>query len=159
MPLTSRIKNKFSALKNRGSLRGNIQSGVDDTSPSGKILTRQDLWPRAYEVLQQREPDLVADYKRHLKTPKSNSTSDTNLLDSGFAASTVQQLLENRDKKQWHISLLGKDVKIRAMAETLTKILLWSDDIVKDAVSSQPYAALAWSAISMLLPVSDCLFD
>jgi hypothetical protein len=33
------------------------------------------------------------------------------------------------------------------------QFLLWSGPIVKDALSAQPYAALAWSGVSLLLPV------
>jgi len=67
--------------------------------------------------------------------------------------SVVKQLLDNREMKQWRISLLGRDIKVRKQAEKLAKFLLWSDAIVKSAVSTHPYAALAWTAVSVLLPV------
>ncbi len=70
-----------------------------------------------------------------------------------FSSPARDQLLEERDKKKWRVSLLHKDVEIRKQAEKLAKFLLWSKDIVKDAVSAQPYAALAWSGVSLLLPV------
>jgi hypothetical protein len=66
----------------------------------------------------------------------------------------LNKLLEDREKKQWKVSVLGHDVKIRAQVERLTNILKWSDPLVKDAMSTQPYAALAWSGVSLLLPVS-----
>ena len=65
----------------------------------------------------------------------------------------VKQLLEDREKKQWRVSLLGRDIKLREQAERLAKFVLWSDPLVKSALSSQPYAALAWSGVSLLLPV------
>ena len=62
--------------------------------------------------------------------------------------------MKDRENKQWKISFLGHNVKIRKQVESLTKFLQWSDPLVKTAVSTQPYAALAWSGVSLLLPVS-----
>ena len=45
-------------------------------------------------------------------------------------------------------------MKIRNQVERLTKFLQWSDPLVKAAVSAQPYAALAWSVVGLLLPAS-----
>jgi len=69
--------------------------------------------------------------------------------------SIVKTLLEDREKKAWRVSILGKDIKIRKQAERLAKFLLWSDPIVQKALSAQPYAALAWSGVSLLLSVRE----
>lgn len=42
----------------------------------------------------------------------------------------------------------------REQVERLAKFVLWSDEIVKSALSAQPYAALACSGVSIALPVS-----
>jgi hypothetical protein len=98
-----------------------------------------------------REPDLMADYSRHLAARHDAA----GLLSTPQSVeSVVKQLLDDREMKQWRISLLGRDVKVRKQAEKLVKFLLWSDGIVKSAVSAQPYAALAWSGVSVLLPVA-----
>ena len=112
--------------------------------------TSQDLWAQAYEMACGREPDLMADYGRHL-TARHDAAG---LLSTPQSVKpVVKQLLDDREMKQWRISLLGRDIKVRKQAEKLAKFLLWSDDIVKSAVSAQPYAALAWTAVSVLLPV------
>jgi hypothetical protein len=110
----------------------------------------QDLWKRAFDILQEREPHLVTDYKKHL-APGDNNTDPLETVQS--TTSVVKQLSEDREKKQWRFSFQGKDVKFREVAEKLIKILIWSDGVVKPALSAQPYAALAWSGISILLPV------
>lgn len=51
-------------------------------------------------------------------------------------------------------TMLEKDAEIRKQVERLAKFLIWSDEITKNALSAQPYAALAWSGVSMLSPVS-----
>ena len=51
------------------------------------------------------------------------------------------------------IHLRGKPVKVREQGERILKFILWSKDLVSAATSTQPYAALAWSGVSILLPV------
>ena len=112
-----------------------------------------DLWARAYEIVQERERELMADYKRHIASLQDDASASGDLFTSRNVESVVNKLFEVREKKQWRVSLLGTDVKIREQVEKLAKFLLWSDPIVKNALSAQPYAALAWSGVSILLPV------
>jgi hypothetical protein len=112
-----------------------------------------DAWAQAYEILKEREPELTADYAKHLASVRGDPPASIHLSVPRSVESIVKQLLEDREKKQWRVSLLGRDIKIREQAEKLAKFLLWSDPIVKDALSAQPYAALAWSGVSLLLPV------
>ncbi|PQE04266.1 ankyrin repeat protein [Rutstroemia sp. NJR-2017a BVV2] len=130
-----------------------IQPTASDT-PATPLSHDLDPWARAYEIFQNRQPQLVADYKKHLASLRNDAAASTDLSTPRSVESIVKQLLEDREKKQWRVSLLGKDIKTREQAERLVKFLLWSDPIVKSAVSVQPYAALAWSGVSLLLPVS-----
>lgn len=125
-------------------------SSALSTSASHDIGT----WNRAYEIAEDREPELMTDYASHLASLQVNPTSKKDISNSEFVEDVVKQLLEDREKKQWRLPLLGNNVIIRKQAEKLAKVLLWSDPVVKSAVSSQPYAALAWSSVSILLPVS-----
>lgn len=110
-------------------------------------------WAQAYEILQKRDPALMSDLSQHLASLQDDSATTTDLSTSGSVKSIVERLLDNREKEQWRVSLMGKEVKIRQQAERLVKFLLWSDKLVKDALSTQPYAALAWSGVSLILPV------
>jgi ankyrin repeat domain-containing protein 50 len=118
-------------------------------SPSQNI----DPWIRAYEIFQNQQPELMADYKKHLASLQGGTATSADLSTPRSVECIVEQLLKGREDKQWHLSLLGKNVKIREQGEKLVKFLLWTDPIVKNAVSAQPYAALAWSSVSLLLPV------
>jgi hypothetical protein len=113
-----------------------------------------DPWTLAYEIFQHQEPNLASDYKKHLASLQVDNVSSVNLSSPLHFESIVNRLLEDRKKNQWQVPLLGKDIKIREQVERLAKFVLWSDEIVKSALSAQPYAALAWSGVSMLLPVS-----
>lgn len=95
----------------------------------------------------------MADYKHHLDSLYSDAAARTDQFDPQSVKAIVDRLLEEREKKQWRVSLPGRDIKVRDQVERLTKLLRWADPLVKDAVSAQPYAALAWSGVSLLLPV------
>lgn len=117
-----------------------------------------DLWACAYKEVEEREFQLIADYEKHLCSLHGEAVASADLsttLSIKSIESIVNALLEDRRKKQWRVSLQGKDVLIREQAERLVKFFLWSDKIVKEVVSAQPYAALAWSGVSLLLPVSN----
>lgn len=112
-------------------------------------------WTQAYRILQKRDPALMNDLNKHMASLQDDSATTTDLSTSGSVKSIVEQLLDNREKEQWRVSLMGKELKIRQQAERLVKFLLWSDKLVKDALSTQPYAALAWSGVSLILPVGN----
>ncbi|KAJ5472958.1 hypothetical protein N7530_006959 [Penicillium desertorum] len=122
-------------------------------APSTSATQDIDIWTRAYEAVENREPELMTDYASHLATIQGDPTTKRHISSSEFVEDVVKQLLEDREKKQWRFPLLGNNVIIRKQAERLAKVLLWADPVVKNAVSTQPYAALAWSGVSILLPL------
>lgn len=65
----------------------------------------------------------------------------------------LQSLHDQREGNQWTYVIKGKSHKAKDQLEKLTKLLTVADGVVKQAVSTQPYAALAWSAVSIFLPV------
>ena len=111
----------------------------------------RDLWKSAYDKFRKEEPDLLGGYDKHVL---GDTAVNTDLSSRESIETALSKLLADREKKQWKFSVLGHDVKIRAQIMRLTNVLKWSDQLVKDAVSTQPYAALAWSGVSLLLPVS-----
>jgi hypothetical protein len=110
-----------------------------------------DLWEQAYDIFRKEEPVLIEDYNRHLV---GNVAPAADLSSRQSVEAVLKKLLEYREKKQWKIPFPGHDIKIRTQVEGLAKFLQWSDPFIQEAVSTQPYAALAWSGVSLLLPVS-----
>lgn len=131
-----------------------LTSSFDETSTN---TVSEDLWFRAYAALLKQEPELVRDYECHVGARRDEATT----LESRQAALSnpqavrdiVTALQEERQNKQWKFSVKSKDYKVRDQLENLVKLLSFADGIVKQAVSTQPYAALAWSAVSVFLPV------
>ena len=126
-----------------------------DVIAIGDAKNSKDLWLQAYGALELREPDLVAAYKRRL-APTSTDPADPSLSPE-LIETIINSNLQDREADQWVINLGRKPVKMREQGEKIIKFILWSNDIVSQALSAQPYMALAWSGVSILLPVSSAL--
>lgn len=119
-----------------------------------------DLWGRAYEALKARDSSLVAEYEIYLTSASGSQTAHASKSPSPeVIEAVVKQKLQDHDAKQWMLNCLGKSIKVKVQGEKIIKFILWSNDIISTALSSQPYAALAWSGVSILLPVSFPIID
>ena len=118
----------------------------------------EDLWKNAYEALKARDRDLVEDYTLCLAALNDVQIdcAQTSLPD--FTPNEINNVVKKRldyfEKKQLMIHLRGKPIKVREQGEKVIRFILWSHDFISTALSAQPYAALAWSGVSILLPVS-----
>jgi len=126
--------------------RGDGLEATEDAKPS------EDLWERAYRALEQREPDLVTEFACLVDPTVAESTKPS--LSPEIIKNIISSKLQDREAKQMIIHLRNRPIKVREQGEKVVKFILWSNEIVSQAVSAQPYAALAWSGVSILLPVS-----
>ncbi|ETS01080.1 hypothetical protein M419DRAFT_81505, partial [Trichoderma reesei RUT C-30] len=115
--------------------------------------TESDPWALAFSMVQKREGELMLAYEKYLSSLQGDAAADASLSTPEFVRAIVDRAIKNREEKRWIVPLLGTDIEVRKQAERLAKLLLWSELIVKSAVSNQPYAALAWSGVSILLPL------
>ncbi|KAL7915257.1 hypothetical protein GGI35DRAFT_488987 [Trichoderma velutinum] len=120
------------------------------------VRTDGDTWALAFKIVQERESKLMLAYEEYLSSLQGENAASGDISIPEFIKSIVDRTLEDREKKRWRVSLFGIDVKVKVQVERLTKFLLWSESIVKAAKSSQPYAALAWSGVSLLLSLIVC---
>ncbi|KAL7908806.1 hypothetical protein GGI35DRAFT_413879 [Trichoderma velutinum] len=151
MPIFSKLRKRI--LKRDSEVPSSPVSTDKDPDPALPHATAtstvpgNDLWARAYALVKERERQLMEDYERHIASLEGEGKS---------VEVHVNRLLELRERKKIQISILGHDIAMREQIEKLAKFLVWSDTIVKSAVSAQPYAALAWSGVSLLLPLLVC---
>ena len=123
----------------------------DDVIATEHATKSEDLWKQAYDLSELREPDLMSAYKLLLTPIRTNLTDPS--LSPEIIETIVKSKLEDREANQLVINLGKNSVKVREQGEKVIKFILWSKDIVSQALSAQPYAALAWSGVSILLPV------
>ena len=152
LPSRSSHEDPISAISDQG----DEQTAIEHDLNIYEIPTRdsglsKDLWEHAYDILKRREPELVASYNDHLTVIASKSEHTS--LQPEIIETVVRSQLQDREAKQLVIRLGKQPIKVREQCERVTKFILWSKDIVSQALSAQPYAALAWSGVSILLPV------
>ena len=123
----------------------------DGRLPTQATEALESLWERAYKSLEAREPDLVTNFERLLASENEISIDELNPKIIGdFAVSK----LEDREARQIVFHVKNRPIKIREQCEKVCRFILWSKDVVSSVVSAQPYLALAWSGVSILLPVA-----
>ncbi|EQB51729.1 hypothetical protein CGLO_08713 [Colletotrichum gloeosporioides Cg-14] len=137
-----------------------LRASTSDLATSGQVQTSKthqqepetpnDVWSAAFRKFQESDGDLAKAYAKLLNPVHEE---DDIKFEVDFVESTVKRLDKERDEKQWKIAFVGKSIHIRSQVEKMVKFLLWTDTVVKPALSTQPYAALAWSAVSIFLPL------
>ena len=110
-----------------------------------------------YEDLKRRDPKLVADYEHSLASAIRDPAKPS--LSPEVIEAFVRSKLQEREASQLIIKIGQQTVKVREQAEKVLKFILWSNNTVAQALSTQPYAALAWSGVSVLLPVGKFLVE
>ena len=127
-------------------LRISSQSNAQASSQSA------DLWERAYESLKLRNPSLVKVYEQHLAA-FIGLPGDCSQIDRSHIQAVINKRLKTREESQLIVRLGSHSASVREMGENVVTFILWSKDVVSSALSAQPYAALAWSGVSLLLSV------
>lgn len=133
------------------------QSHVSEESATEDGLQSRDLWMNGYETLRLRDTDLVTAYERHLASADIGHAASTfPSLSPELIGAIVTTRLKDHEAGRLVLRLGREPIKVREQIEKILRFVLWSSDLVSAAVSAQPYAALAWSGVSVLLPVSCC---
>lgn len=138
--------------------QGKLSSPIKDSHSNDEVDAKskkqsEDLWKNAYDALKLRDPELVAVYERYLASADSHDTSTFSSLSPEHIGAIIKSQLEDHKAKQLIVRLGSESIKVREQYDKILKFILWSNNSVSAAVSAQPYAALAWSGVSILLPV------
>jgi hypothetical protein len=157
--ITAKARSSQAMSSNSSSAPNPLPTPPSSRQPSGQPAApvtpstsdSADLWELAYEIFRKQEPELAEDYNKQLL---GNATAIADTSSRLCVETALKKLLEDREEKQLKISFPGHNLKIRKQVERLTKFLQLSGPFVKAAVSAQPFAALAWSSVYLLLPAS-----
>lgn len=110
------------------------------------------LWAFAFKDLQKANPELIEKFKYcigvgseadGLQNPES-STKD--MVQNGL--SKIDEVIISKE------ALNGKSDKIRKYFEQTIKLVISAKDFISAAVAANPSAAMAWTGICLVLPVS-----
>jgi hypothetical protein len=117
--------------------------------PSSNI----NLWIEAYALAQQHESDLMKSYLAHLHMRIDNLLAiDKDLLNPQYVEHVVKKLLEIRESFNIQVWVPNGNNQIQEQIDKPAGFLIGSNSIIK---SAEPHVALAWSAVSIFLSVSE----
>ena len=117
------------------------------------MVAEDSLWDLAYKNLQRANPILVQNFNLYLGL-STTDTEDGNPDYSRIDEVTRKALEGLNDAESSKESLNKTSATIRKYFEQAVKLVIASKDFISSAVSANPYAALAWTGVSLLLPVS-----
>lgn len=121
-------------------------------APSTPTLNSK-LWKEAYDRLDQ---ELKQGYEAIIKADL-NIGRDANLEQQSEALVRARkQRVENR---QWTVKWRGRSIKIKSQVDTILNVIQKTADIISFPMQfAPPYVSLPWTAVTILLPVSDACF-
>lgn len=99
------------------------------------------LWERAFQQLGSDEAAILEQNERQF--------ADLNRI-------LIDKTLFENQSRQWCIPLARKRLRIRELGLKIVKFVGSSQGYLQQVTSSEPHAALAWTCVSLLLPVSCC---
>ncbi|KAL8868842.1 MAG: hypothetical protein Q9174_004717 [Haloplaca sp. 1 TL-2023] len=110
---------------------------------------RPSLWAQAYEILRQENPVLIHEFGRSLGV---DDTSNHLGHDSGIDTAAERALAEIHAVETQRAQSKVVE-RVDRFSQRAIKIIVASKDLIALATSANPYAALAWSGVSLLLPL------
>ena len=128
---------------------------IDNRLNAATNTQSKDLWEHAYSNLKKRDPKLVSSFENYLASNHTNySTSTNSSLGPEIIQSIAESKLTDHEANRLVVRFGNESIKVREKWDSIVKFIFWAKDSISAAASAQPYAALAWAGVSMLLPVS-----
>ncbi|KAF4630229.1 hypothetical protein G7Y89_g7913 [Cudoniella acicularis] len=118
-----------------------------------------ELWNDAYDDLQTKEPKLIKEYgivlSKQAQIAKTFTVeqSASKIERSQQITNLLKAKLEEVDQSTWRLRFSDTKVPVKDLMKPVVNTLTLAKDYIGDAVSANPYASLAWTGISLLLPL------
>ena len=116
------------------------------------VTPKPSLWALAFGCLQRDKPELANHFLLDIGIGATCGERNDN-LSAGLDTISQRAFQELRKISESQDELGRTNATIRKTFEQTVKIIIASKDAVSLAVSANPYAALAWTGVSLLLPV------
>ncbi|KAK4067399.1 uncharacterized protein Triagg1_7579 [Trichoderma aggressivum f. europaeum] len=117
----------------------------------------QELWNVAYERLREKNSALVAEYESTLKGVVAAGVAQT----LSFKANIREQMWTILQKRMEEVNdntklkLGDHEVQMKNISQLILNVINSANNYVSQAVSANPFASIAWTGISFLLPWND----
>ncbi|CZR56422.1 uncharacterized protein PAC_06310 [Phialocephala subalpina] len=139
-------------------------SGASENAPTevaNQPKPIRELWNEAYEALKVIDDSLMKQYETIMKDEMASvgslaaNVSDPNGV---FGHEQMQDFLKKNlievDDKKWTLKWVGaRDVKVEDLAKPVVGIIKWAKEYIDPVANGNPYTAVAWTGVSLLLPL------
>lgn len=143
------------AGRNETNKRSNA-SEVDYAPSTLDNIPIHELWNVAYERLREENGPLIAEYESSLKGVVAAGVAQT----LGFGTNIREQMWTILQKRMEEVNnntklkLGNHEVQMKDISQLISNVINSANNYISQAVSGNPFASIAWTGISFLLPVS-----
>lgn len=160
---TRKLSTSFNALtlspmsKNTAPVPGQHSRGSNFLGESSApdipkdVQPQRPLWALAYDCLERENPKLAQQFRCCLgiNTATAGIENSTNPGFDEVAQKAFAEIQKAQDSKE-----RSAKTKLQKYSKKAIEVIIASKDLIASAASVGPHAALAWSGVSLLLPVS-----
>ncbi|KAE9379860.1 hypothetical protein N431DRAFT_121252 [Stipitochalara longipes BDJ] len=134
----------------------------NQTPSSQEFCPISELWNEAYEDLRSNPKDqkLIKKYEDIMAIDFSTMVASTAQILAPVKVSRKDNMLRILDKKmtevkdnKWRLRFHDHEVLVEDLAKPVINVIDIVDKYVSDAVSTNPYASIAWAGIGLILPI------
>jgi hypothetical protein len=117
-----------------------------------------ELWNSAYEKLRAEEEALVRDYEAKLSgdlgAGLGSMLGATAMSKREQMDAILQRKMDEINRETWKLRFGSNEYLVKDLAEPALGAINRVNEYISGALASNPYASIAWTGVSMLLPVS-----
>jgi N-terminal domain of NWD NACHT-NTPase len=119
-----------------------------------------ELWNQAFEELRTKEQALIRGYEAVLSKDLAATAGSAMILSNsksgrrGQMEAILKAKIAEINRNSWKLKFSGKEVPVKDLMEPVAGVIGWANEYINSALSANPYASIAWSGVSLLLPVS-----
>lgn len=117
------------------------------------------MWDVAYEDLRDKEKSLVQDFEEEVCGNLSAGLSAPIRSQVGrkdWLEAVLKHKMEQVSREVWKWEFGSTEVSVQDVVKPVLAAVNWANGFIAEGLSSSPYASIAWSGVSLLLPVSYC---
>ncbi|KAL4417011.1 hypothetical protein CABS03_00362 [Colletotrichum abscissum] len=121
---------------------------------SGRSIRK--LWDVAYKDLQAEDKSLVQQFENDIRGNLSagiGTLARSHMETKGWLGTILKHKIEEVNRDAWKLQFGSTEVQVEEVVKPVLAVVNWANDFVAKAVSSNPYASIAWGGVSLLLPL------
>ncbi|KAK1532441.1 uncharacterized protein CCOS01_04424 [Colletotrichum costaricense] len=131
--------------------------------PTAKLMPSQNsegsirqLWDVAYQNLRNQEESLVQEFEDQICGNLAAGLGVGVRSHAGtkdWLATILKHKMDQVNRESWKLKFGSSEVEVQDVVKPVLAVVDWANDFVAKALVSNPYASIAWSGVSLLLPL------